>query len=263
MASLDLNRVHDAVRLWVDESDEVRFHDGSAAAAPLPEREDRDGDRGCQHADQRRAEVHPPPPASELDVDGLQRVELAREALDHELREALRPLDVLQTSLAEVADRNPRRELVLDELARRRREQHLPAVARGPDARGLVDAHADVALLTHSGLAGVQAHAHLDLYAFGPSVRMEVALRRHCGPDRVFPAWEGDEERVALRVDLVAPVSRRGLADDALVLGEHFCVVRADLPEQLRRPFDVGEEEGDRSARKLRHRRSLTQSVRV
>ena len=73
--------------------------------------------------------------------------------------------------------------------ARRRREQHLPAVARGPDARGLVDAHADVALLADPGLAGVQAHPHLDLDAFGPRVRMEVALRRHRGrrphPSRV------------------------------------------------------------------------------
>ena len=126
-----------------------------------------------------------------------------------------------------------------------------------------MDAHADVALLPDPGLAGVQAHPHSDLDAFGPRVRVEVALRRHRGPDRVLRAWEGDEERVALRVDLVAPVSRRGLADDALVLGKHFSVVRADLPEQLRRPFDVGEEEGDRPARKLRHPRSLTQSVRV
>ena len=92
---------------------------------------------------------------------------------------------------------------------------------------------------------------------------MEVALRRHRGADSVFPAREGDEERVALRVDLVAPVSRRGLADDALVLGKHFRVVRADLPEQLGRPFDVREQERDRPARKLRHPRSLTQSVRV
>ena len=81
----DLNRVHDAVRLRVDEGDEVRFHDGSTAAAPLPEGEDRNGDRCCQHANQRGTDVHPPPPAGELDVDGLQRVELARESLDHEL----------------------------------------------------------------------------------------------------------------------------------------------------------------------------------
>ena len=80
------------------------------------------------------------------------------------------------------------RALVLDELPRRRREQHLPAVACGPDARGLVDAHADVALLADPGLAGMKAHPHLDLYAFGPRVGLEVALRRHRGRDRVLPA---------------------------------------------------------------------------
>ena len=136
-------------------------------------------------------------------------------------------------------------------------------MARGPDARGLVDAHADVALLADLGLARVQAHPDLDLDAFGPRVRVEVALGRHRGGESVLPTGEGDEERVALRVDLVTAVSRHGLADDALVLGKHFCVVRADLLEQLRRTLDVSEEEGDRPARKLRHRRSLTQSVGV
>ena len=179
------------------------------------------------------------------------------------MRQALRSLDVLQSSLAEVANRDPRRELVLDELPRCRREQHLPAVARGTNARGLVDTQADIALLADLGLARVQSHSDLDLGAFGPRMRVKVALRRHRGPDSVLPAGESDEERVALCVDLVTAVSRHGLADDALVLGKHFCVVRADLLEQLRRPFDVGEEEGDRPARKLGHRRSLPQSVRV
>ena len=59
---------------------------------------------------------------------------------------------------------------------------------------------------------------------------------------------EGDEEGVALRVDLDAAVAREGLAQDAAVLGERLCVGLApELVQQPGRALDVGEEEGDGS----------------
>ena len=62
--------------------------------------------------------------------------------------------------LAEVDDANVLGELVLDELARRVRQQNLAAVARAADARAPVDAHADVALAADERLTGVDAHAY-------------------------------------------------------------------------------------------------------
>jgi hypothetical protein len=42
------------------------------------------------------------------------------------------------------------------------------------------------------------------------------------------------------------------------VVGEHLRIAIAQLFDQLRRSFDVGEEKGDRARRKLRHARSVT-----
>jgi hypothetical protein len=64
-------------------------------------------------------------------------------------------------------------------------------------------------------------------------------------------AREDVEERVALGVDLFAPVARERLAQDAPMLGEDLAVAIAELLEQLGRAFDVREQEGDRAAVEL------------
>ena len=64
---------------------------------------------------------------------------------------------------------------------------------------------------------------------------------------------EGDEERIALGVDLDAVVPRERIPEHPAMLGENVCVAVTELLEQSRRPFDVGEEKRDRSARKLPH----------
>ena len=45
----------------------------------------------------------------------------------------------------------------------------------------------------------------------------------------------------------------KGRPEQTLVLGEHQRVALTELLEQLRRPLDVGEEEGDRAARQVSH----------
>ena len=82
-------------------------------------------------------------------------------------------------------------------------------------------------------------------------------LSRRGGGDGVLGAREGDEEGVALCVDLVAAGLLEGAPQQALVLGEDLAVLVAQLLEQPRRAFDVGEEERDGSARKLSHCRLL------
>ena len=74
--------------------------------------------------------------------------------------------------------------------------------ARGRDPRRAVDVHADVALVGHERLAGVDAHPDPDRPGF------ERPLRLGRGGDGVGRPRERDEKRVALRVHLDAVVSR-------------------------------------------------------
>ena len=70
---------------------------------------------------------------------------------------------------------------------------------------------------------------------------------------RVACAGEGDEEGVALGIDLVAAVRFEGRPQQALMLREHLSIPLPQLLDESRRPLDVGEEEGDRAARKVGH----------
>src|SRR6185503_3135581 len=80
------------------------------------------------------------------------------------------------------------------------------------------------------------------------------ALRLDCGTDGVACAREGEEERVALVVDL-DPVHRlEGRPDESTMRREQLAVEVAELLQQLRRALDVGEDERDRSARERGHR---------
>jgi hypothetical protein len=65
---------------------------------------------------------------------------------------------------------------------------------------------------------------------------------------------EGDEEGIALRIDLETAVLVEGLAKGAAVKRERLRVaLRAELIEQPRRSLDVGNEERHRSGKKLCH----------
>ena len=75
----------------------------------------------------------------------------------------------------------------------------------------------------------MQAHANLDIRTVGPFVGGEVALRAYGGVDRILRAPEGDKEGVALRIDLVAAVSRKREPEDPLVFAEHVGISRAKL----------------------------------
>ena len=83
----------------------------------------------------------------------------------------------------------------------------------------------------------------------------ERALRRARGQRGVRRLAKGDEEGVALRVDLLAAVLFECGAQDPAVLGQHLAVPVSQLLEQARRALDVREEEGDGPARKLGHPR--------
>ena len=118
-------------------------------------------------------------------------------------------------------------------------QQDLPAVAGGADPRRAMDVDPDVALLPDDRLAGVDAHADAELRPLRPVVACERQLGRDGGRNRVLRAPEAVEERVALRVDLLAPARAELLADDAAVVGERIGVPVAEPLEQLGRAGDV------------------------
>ena len=143
----------------------------------------------------------------------------------------------------------------LGQLLRRRGEQHLASVSGGTDAGGPVHAQAHVAFPAQLGLARVQAHAHLDLHPFGPGVRGQVALRIDSRGQGVGGRAEGDEERVALRVDDASLVSGESGTQKLRMLGENLVVaVAPQLLEQGRRALDIGEDESNSARRKFMHR---------
>ena len=143
--------------------------------------------------------------------------------------------------------------LVLEQRLGRLGDEDLPAVPGRPDPRSPMDGEAGVAPVGGHGLARVQAHANPDLNSLRPVVRHERALTLDRSEEGVARARERDEERVALRVDLVSAVSVERLAEQALMVGQHGAVVLAELLDEPRRALDVGEEERDRAGRGFHH----------
>ena len=184
------------------------------------------------------------PPDERARGDGqVRRVERPerREVAVAELVQALGADQVLQPVLAEVADRR----VALEEAAGRLGEDDLPAVGSGGDPRRAVDVDADVALVGHDRLAGVDAHADADRAV------LERVPRFGGRRDGVGGARKRDEEGVALGVDLDARVPGERVPQGAPVLGEQIGVARPVLLEEPRRALDVREEKGDGAAREL------------
>ncbi len=80
-----------------------------------------------------------------------------------------------------------------------------------------------------------------------------LTLSLHSGADRVARTLKGEEERVALRVDLDAVARAERLANDAPMRGQHVAIGVPETLEKLGRVLDVGEREGDRSPGQIRH----------
>jgi hypothetical protein len=108
-----------------------------------------------------------------------------------------------------------------------------------------VNVHAHVPLVGDDRLAGVDAHAHADRPGFE-----RAASGRRRG-DGIGGARKGDEEGVALRIDLHARPSAERLTQQAPVLGEEIGVSVAVLVKESRRAFDVGEKERYGASREL------------
>jgi hypothetical protein len=83
-------------------------------------------------------------------------------------------------------------------------------------------------------------------------VLRQPALAGDGGGNRILGTAERDEERVPLRVDLVAVVLGESLTEDSTMVVEGVPVdLSAQLFEQLCGALDVGEQEGDGACRQL------------
>ncbi len=189
-------------------------------------------------------------------LERAQRRELARQPLDHELREPLRPGQVLEPVLTEVAQRDPVRQLVLDQLARRLRDHHLPAVTGRADPRGARHVEADVARQSDGRFARVDPDPDRQLR------RRRLPLDARGRPDRAGRRRKRDEECITLRIDLT-PARSANAARSRRRCSSISCAY-SSLPTRASSsvdPFDVGEEERDRPGRQFLQRSRCDRQV--
>jgi hypothetical protein len=105
---------------------------------------------------------------------------------------------------------------------------HLTAVRRGGNPRRPMDVDPNVVALCNERLAGVKTHAYFQRRVLWPGMRHESALRLFCRRERRVCVGEGDEEAVALSVDLDATVPRKSCAQHAAVVGQDLRVALAE-----------------------------------
>ena len=92
-------------------------------------------------------------------VEGLERREVGAEIGSDDLKDALRPDQVLQASLAHVAQHDIRREMVADQLLGRQRQEDLAAVPGRHQPCGAVQGGAVVVAVAQVRHASVEGHS--------------------------------------------------------------------------------------------------------
>jgi hypothetical protein len=155
--------------------------------------------------------------------------------------------------LAEIAKAHSRDRLTGQEPLRRLTDHDLPAVRRRANPGRAMHVDPDVVPAHHPRLARVQPDPDLHPRPARPGAPGEPPLRRNRRTRGIAGAREDDEERVALRAQLVTAVRRDGAADDPAVLVKDVGVAFAKVLEKPRRALDIAEQQRDCAGRK-RHR---------
>jgi hypothetical protein len=125
-----------------------------------------------------------------------QRGEVTLESVADELKDPLRPAQILQTVLAEIAQDEFLGQVVTDQLSRGLRDKHLATMPCGGNPGAPVNVHSDVAFIRLQRLTCVDSHPNPN------RPRAQGALRFGRGGDRVSRSGVRDEERIALGIDL-------------------------------------------------------------
>ncbi|HLM92914.1 MAG TPA: hypothetical protein VK273_03785 [Gaiellaceae bacterium] len=155
----------------------------------------------------------------------------------------------------EVAEREAV-EVLREEIARRLREQDLPAVARRRHARGAMHVDPDVSLRSRGRLTGVKPHTDPDGRTVGPGVPGERALRGRGSGGRASGCGERDKKRVTFDAELGSAVGCEGSAQDPVVVGEEVGPALVEPFGKDRRALDIREQEGDSATWRLHVRRA-------
>ena len=120
-----------------------------------------------------------------------------------------------------------------------------------------MDVDAYVAFVRDERSPRVQTDAHPD-----PAGRERLG-QLGSGSEGGGRSFEGEEERVALGIDLHPFVTGTGLADDSPVRGKRLSVcIISQLVQERRRPLDVSEEERDGPGRKVLTHRAPSSAAR-
>ena len=122
---------------------------------------------------------------------------------------------------------------------------------RRRDAGRAMDINAHVTRRTDLRLARVQAHAHAHADAVGPGLGGQRALRLDHGLEGIRGAREGHEERVAVGADHAPMMLLKRLEQKLVLLRQHGGIFLAQLLQEPRRAFDIGEEERDCAGREI------------
>ena len=190
------------------------------------------------------------------EVESRQRSELGRQPRMGKLEEPLRPPEVLQSMLPEVAKRRAFREPALDVLGGRLGQQDLAAVTGRHDPRRPVHRGPKEVPAARLDLAGVDPHPHPYRAPVRPRLREQPVLSGDRG--RHGADWNGKDghESVAGRLDdLTARIGDRGSDDRVVPFEGRPHRLRVRLP-QAGAALDVREEERQRLVAR-RGRRSV------
>ncbi len=196
--------------------------------------------------------------------NGPQVREVMRQVGHEELVDALGPVEVLQSVLAEVFEGNVGQDVVGEDRVRRAREENLATVAGRADPGGAMNGQSDVSISRRGRFTRVETHSHSQVHIGWPGTVCERALSCQCRGDCILRTREDGQEGVALCVDLAPARVGERIAKEPLVFGEHRAVLLPEPGQESRRSLDVREEERDGAARELRPRNgALCPSVAV
>src|SRR5579859_3027619 len=85
-------------------------------------------------------------------------------------------LQVLQAVRTQIPQAQPFRQVMLHQVSRGLREQHLTAMPGAHDARGAMDVQAEIAISGKLGFTRMQPHAHTHAHPIGPGMQSKSAL---------------------------------------------------------------------------------------
>src|SRR5437588_12998405 len=127
--------------------------------------------------------------------------------------------------LTQVLQVGARGQVLLDQLARRRREQDLSSISSAHDASSVMHVHPNVAVCSPRRFARMQPNAHAHRGAIRPRVTCEGSLYIYSCRDGIGGTGKGDKEGVSLGIDLVTIVLLEQAAQQVSAIGQHFSIV--------------------------------------